>query len=111
MGANVEVSYEVAWKVFRILNDRYFCNTLIVDEFDIDEMDTELGFCIEESGKYVIGLTVEFECPQQFISTVFHEMVHLYQYQKLAQEPNHGPTFLVWEPIARTTGLDFGVTG
>lgn len=107
----MEATVDIAWRMFRILNERYFCGVLRLDEFDVEEMDTELGFCIEEGGRYIIGLTEWFDCEQQFISTLFHEMVHLYQYQKLGRIPDHDYTFFAWEAIARITGLDFGVCG
>lgn len=105
------VTKELVEKIFLVLNVRYFCGELVVDEFDIDFLDTEWGFCVREDGIYIIGLTNEFEDEQQFISTLFHEMVHLYQYQKLKREPDHAHTFFAWAFFARKTGLDFSIIG
>lgn len=105
------VTQDLATKIFHRLNMRYFLARLFVHDFDISYMDTELGYCVREEDQYIIGLTDEFEDEQQFISTLFHEMVHLYQYQHLNREPDHDYTFFVWEPLAKTTGLDFGIYG
>lgn len=105
------VTKDLALKIFERLNVRYFLSKLFVHDFDIDFMDTELGYCVREEDQYIIGLTDEFEDEQQFISTLFHEMVHLYQYQYLKREPDHDYTFFAWAPLARKTGLDFGICG
>jgi hypothetical protein len=67
------------------------------EEFYIDALDTEWGFCTREDGQgIVLGLTNEFPSRAEFYDTLAHEMTHLFQYQILGIEPNHGKTFKVW---------------
>ena len=62
----------------------------------VEDMDTELGYCIKEEGDVfpVLGVCDTYKDHSEFKSTLAHEMIHLYQYQILNMEPNHKKHFI-----------------
>ena len=90
---------------FKIFNLTYFRNELDIDDiqFEIDSLDTELGYCIrgeeheaKEGEKITICLTNEWDDEYQYVGTLLHEMIHVYQMQILGQAPNHEISFIYW---------------
>lgn len=88
-----EVTELQAYITFQKINARVFEGKLQEPVWDIDDLDTELGYCIKEDYWYVIGLITAYPSRQVYEDTMCHEMAHLYQYQILKIKPNHGKTF------------------
>lgn len=90
----LQVTFQRARFTFRHLNQLVFEGKLSEPYWDIENLDTEVGYCVREGRDYHIGLTDTFENNWEFVGTLAHEMTHLYQYQVLKEEPNHGSTFV-----------------
>lgn len=75
-----------------------------LDDVDIDFLDTEWGYCVEENDEIILGVTDEFSSKKAFENTLCHEMIHLYQI--VSNSPvNHGKTFKSFEKRARLAGV------
>jgi len=102
-----KVTEQIVREEMEKLNDELFASRLFIDdiEVDVDYLDTEWGFCIDEDDKIVLGVTDEFEDETQFRTILAHEMIHALQLQ-LGIGVNHGEYFKhVANYIQEKTGL------
>ena len=79
-----------------IYNANFFSNMLDLWTVDlqIEELDTEVGYCIpEDGGTITLGIANEFDSYAVFESTLVHELVHVWQIQCMDEQPNHGWSF------------------
>jgi hypothetical protein len=91
-----QVTEEKVAAAFNEINDQVFGGILDLDDLDdidIDFLDTEWGYCIEEDGEIVLGLTDEFPSQKDFKDTLCHEMTHLWQIMN-GWKVNHGTAFM-----------------
>jgi hypothetical protein len=111
---------------FRILNRGMFGSNLIVPEFNVRRMIYDWGLCVADwdnrkcrAGrfnqkvipyhvpiKYKIELHNKYPTWKDFIETLAHEMVHLYQMQ-VWKDPysNHNSHFYSWRSYFKLHGL------
>jgi hypothetical protein len=89
-----KVTEEIVRKEMDKINEEVFANFLYIDdiELDIDYLEVEDGFCFDEHGITVLGLTDEFQDKTQFRTILAHEMIHALQIQ-LGVGVNHGEYF------------------
>lgn len=89
-----KVTEEIVRKEMDRINEEVFADFIYTDdiEVDIDYLDTEWGYCFDEDGTIVLGLTDEFEDETQFRTILAHEMIHALQLQ-LGIGANHGDYF------------------
>jgi len=76
------ITKKIVARDFNVINREVFDNILdfsVIDYVDIDFLDTELGYCIDEGNEIILGLTDEFDSRDDFLNTLCHEMIHLYQ--------------------------------
>tara|TARA_R110000737_G_C14546261_1_gene479924 strand:+ start:535 stop:1059 length:525 start_codon:yes stop_codon:yes gene_type:complete len=105
-----EVTEEIVLKEMNVLNKEMFEGLLDIDaiELDIDFLDAEWGYCVdEEDGRgTILGLTDEFESYESFRTILAHEMIHAYQIQE-CMTVNHGDVFKLFGLYAgQKLGLD-----
>jgi hypothetical protein len=82
-------------KGFQKINKQVFDGLLDlsdIDSIEIDFLDTEWGYCVDEDGEIVLGMTDEFPSSVAFLDTLCHEMIHLYQIMS-GWKVNHGKQF------------------
>jgi len=76
-----KVTEEIVLKEMNVLNEEMFEGLLDIDaiEIDIDFLDAEWGYCVdEEDGRgTILGLTDEFDSYESFRTILAHEMIHL----------------------------------
>ena len=102
------VTHKKIEKSFAKINNLIFAGALEIsdiDEIDIDFLDTEYGFCIEENGKIVLGLTDVFDSAKSFENTLCHEMIHLFQIMSDIKV-DHGKSFMAFQVIAEENMID-----
>jgi hypothetical protein len=109
-----EVDEEIVMKEMDLLNETIFEGLLNLDaiEIDVDFLDTEWGYCVdEEDGRgTILGLTDEFESYESFRTILAHEMIHAYQIQE-CMAVNHGDVFNLLVKFAhKKLGLDIKVS-
>jgi hypothetical protein len=109
-----EVTEEIVLKEMNVLNEEMFEGLLDIDaiEIDVDFLDTEWGYCVdEEDGQgTILGLTDEFESYESFRTILAHEMIHAYQIQE-CMAVNHGDVFNLLVKFAhKKLGLDIKVS-
>jgi len=117
-----KVTEEIVLKEMSVLNEEMFEGLLDIDaiELDIDFLDAEWGYCVdEEDGRGTIlgltdefdsyeslGLTDEFDSYESFRTILAHEMIHAYQIQE-CMTVNHGDVFKLFGLYAgQKLGLD-----
>lgn len=105
-----EVTEEIVLKEMNVLNEEMFEGLLDIDaiELDIDFLDAEWGYCVdEEDGRgTILGLTDEFDSYESFRTILAHEMIHAYQIQE-CMTVNHGDVFKLFGLYAgQKLGLD-----
>jgi hypothetical protein len=63
------------------VNDSVFDGELPVEliDIDIDFLDTEWGFCVDEDNRIILGLTNKFRSRKQMVAIIVHEMIHAMQ--------------------------------
>lgn len=86
------VTEEILKTEFDKMNRLFFEGLLEVDVLEIDDLDTEWGFCVDDEDEWVLGVTSEFPSERFFKEILLHEMAHLYQIN-FDLEVNHGETF------------------
>jgi hypothetical protein len=97
---------------YNIINKYVFDNQLTRPEIQLGTLRKSWGWCIggtepEPSGSYcVIRLYDKWFCPQWFMNTLAHEMVHQWQWdvegperEEIGHEAlmSHGPSFFIWK--------------
>lgn len=91
---------------FKVINDQVFGGLLElsdIDEIDIDFLDTEWGYCVDEGNEIILGMTNEFPSVRDFLNTLCHEMIHLYQIMN-DEIVDHGETFESFAQWAKKLG-------
>jgi hypothetical protein len=110
---------------YNILNRYVFDNQLVRPEITQGRVKTAWAFCSWElkeqaSGSHTyIRLSDKWFCPQWFMNTLVHEMVHQYQWdiyrwdheEYYGRKMNdasgaHGPSFYMWRERAEHYGLN-----
>jgi hypothetical protein len=86
------VTQEILEDAFIKFNEMFFDAALEVDELEVDELDTEWGFCVDDDDEWVLGVTNVFPSEQAFHETLLHELTHLYQINA-GLEVNHDEKF------------------
>lgn len=89
------VTVQRVTKLFDQFNGNIFAGKLRRPKFEIDKMDTEVGYCIDDDGHIVIGIADDLN-GQLLMCTLIHEMVHLWQIQN-KKKVGHGPEFQKWK--------------
>ena len=101
---------DVVLASMRRINSLIFADQIDLDcvEVVIEDLDTEWGYCIkgEDDPFPVLGVADEFPTATDLSETLVHEMVHLYQYQILKMEPDHGKTFKKFKNKAKDAGYN-----
>jgi hypothetical protein len=101
---------DVVLVTMKQINSLIFDDRIDLDRVEvvIEDLDTEWGYCIkEEEDPYpVLGVADEFPTATDLAETLAHEMVHLYQYQILKMEPDHGKTFKEFKNKAKDVGYN-----
>lgn len=103
-----KVTTDTVEKTFNQINKKVFDGILSfydLDVLDIDYLDTEWGFCIEEDGEIILGLTDRFPSEKDFQITLCHEMIHLWQIMN-GFKVNHGKRFEDMREKAKAYGYD-----
>lgn len=93
-------------KDVRCINRTVFENKLnlksVILEIDYD-LRAEWGYCVpEEEDVIYLGVAGNFPSMDFYHDILVHELIHLYQFQILEVEPDHGATF-------RRTAKQFGI--
>tara|TARA_B110000503_G_scaffold38741_1_gene63697 strand:+ start:96 stop:593 length:498 start_codon:yes stop_codon:yes gene_type:complete len=82
----IKVTEEIVLKEMNVLNEEMFEGLLDIDaiELDIDFLDAEWGYCVdEEDGRgTILNLTNEFDSYDSFRTILAHLMIHAYQIQE-----------------------------
>jgi hypothetical protein len=102
------VKHKTLEKSFNKINGVVFDDLLDLrdlDAIDIDFLDTEWGYCIEEDGEIILGVTDKFPSKKAFEDTLCHEMIHLYQIIS-DLKVDHGKVFKSFEKRANRLGFD-----
>ena len=90
---------------FKTMNSRFFGSFLELDALEIDDLDTEWGFCVDDDDEWVLGVTREFPIKKAFQETLLHEMAHLFQLN--ADMPvDHNETFFEWCDVFLKEGFN-----
>jgi hypothetical protein len=90
---------------FKTMNSRFFGSFLELDALEIDDLDTEWGFCVDDDDEWVLGVTREFPTKKAFQETLLHEMAHLFQLN--ADMPvDHNETFFEWCDVFLKEGFN-----
>lgn len=114
---------------YNLVNKYVFDGVLTKPEITQKSLRNMMGFCqwlpeSQESGSWCrIGLMDKWFCPQWFMNTLAHEMVHQYQWdvyrwQHLEQYGRgmcessgaHGPTFYAWRERFEHYGLTLKIS-
>lgn len=98
------VTQEILENEFIKFNDMFFEGILEVDDLEVDQLDTEWGFCVDDE-EWVLGVTDVFPTKKAFQETLLHELVHLYQINA-GLEVNHGEVFENICDVFRKNGFD-----
>ena len=109
-----EVTEEIVLKEMDLLNETMFEGLLNLDaiELDIDFIDTEWGFCVEEEDGQgaILGLNDTFDSYEMFRNVLAHEMIHAYQIQA-CMPVNHSDVFYLFVKFAnKKLGLDIQIS-
>jgi len=90
---------------FVAMNNRFFDGILEVDALEVDDLDTEWGFCVDDDDEWVLGVTRNFPNKKAFHETLLHEMVHLYQINA-DMIVSHDEIFFGWCDLLKKDGFD-----
>lgn len=104
-------SYDEINYVYNICNRYLFDNRLKQPYIEQGSRRQTWGFCSwekekQETGSHcIIKLSDKWFCPQWFVQTLAHEMVHQYQWDitrfedydgRMPESGAHGPSFFMW---------------
>lgn len=92
---------------FGVINQAAFRNSLPVPYFRIKRMPRVWGMCIlNRDATYTIEINSTIKSRDLFISTLAHEMVHIWQ-QQTHKSMNHTGTFKEWSDyFSSNFGID-----
>lgn len=111
-------TYEDTLYAYKIINRHVFANQLRLPKITISQTQKCWGYCtwnkhlIENGSWCEIRLNDKWFCPQWFMNTLAHEMVHQWQHDiyrwdhKLPENGGgHGPSFFIWREEFAYYGL------
>lgn len=111
-------TYNDTVHAYKLINRYLFDNCLLEPEIVIKQTKKCWAYCewhyeLQESGSYcTIRLNDKWFCPQWFVNTLAHEMVHQYQWDiwrwthSLNERSGaHGPSFFAWRDRFAEYGL------
>ena len=115
--AKYKTTYSDIKKYFKIINDVVFDNLLSpFNEVKIKQIkDREFKcwgqVCIYEwkrkgTRQYHLEMLPEYHSKRDFVDTLGHEMVHLYQMANVGDTGNHNKLFYSFRPKLNAIGLD-----
>lgn len=81
---------------FDVINKAVFDDIIIPSEIKIRGMKKSWGMCSIDGDFSLITINSEITTRKLFISTLSHEMVHLWQVQT-GQNMNHASSYLEWK--------------
>ncbi len=112
IGRQYTTTFKDIKKYFRILNEVVFGGRL--SPFN-DILIKNINKCVaqvviheqERKGtkQYVLEMLPKYQDKKYFVSTLGHEMVHLYQMQNLGDTGNHNQLFYSFQPKLNQIGL------
>ena len=112
IGRKYKTTFKDIKRYFRILNEVVFGNRLSpFNEVLIKNIKTPVGQVViheqERKGtkQYVLEMLPKYQDKRYFVSTLGHEMVHLYQMQNLGDTGNHNQLFYSFQPKLIQIGL------
>lgn len=91
-------------KLFNQFNGNIFAGKLIRPQFEVDKMDTEVGYCIDDDDHIVIGIADDLN-DMLLKCTLIHEMVHLWQIQN-KKKVDHSLEFQKWKKEIKYYGFN-----
>ena len=105
-----EVTEEIVLKEMNVLNEEMFEGLLDINaiELDIDFLDAEWGYCVdEEDGRgTILNLTNEFDSYDSFRTILAHLMIHAYQIQECMAINDGDVAKLFGQYAGQKLGLD-----
>ena len=106
------ITENTARTVLADVNDRVFGGELPIDliDIDIDFLDTEWGFCVDEDDRIVLGLTDEFRSRKQMVAIIVHEMIHAMQIYNEVEVSHDTPFWDHYVAVAKKNGINVNVT-
>lgn len=106
----IKVTEEIVLKEMNVLNEEMFEGLLDINaiELDIDFLDAEWGYCVdEEDGRgTILNLTNEFDSYESFRTILAHLMIHAYQIQECMAINDGDVAKLFGQYAGQKLGLD-----
>jgi len=110
-------TYKDIKKYFKIINESVFENKLSpFNKIDIKQIRDRKKYCygyvevLEWKRKgtrvYRLQMQPQYKTKRDFVDTLGHEMVHLYQMANLGDTGNHNKVFYSFEPKLKEIGLN-----
>lgn len=110
-------TYKDIKKYFKIINESVFDNKLSpFNKIDIKQIRDRKKYCygyvevLEWKRKgtrvYRLQMQPQYKTKRDFVDTLGHEMVHLYQMANLGDTGNHNKVFYSFEPKLKEIGLN-----
>ena len=102
IGRQYKTTFKDIKRYFRILNEVVFGTRLSpfnVGQVVIHEQERK------GTKQYVLEMLPKYQDKRYFVSTLGHEMVHLYQMQNLGDTGNHNQLFYSFQPKLNQIGL------
>lgn len=111
-----KTTYKDIKKYFKIINESIFENKLSpFNQIEIKEIRDRKKYCYgyvevlewQRKGTRVYRLQMQpyYKTKKDFVDTLGHEMVHLYQMANLGDTGNHNKLFYSFEPKLKQIGL------
>ena len=111
-----KTTYKDIKKYFKIINETVFDNKLSpFNKIDIRQIRDRKKYCygyvevLEWKRKgtrvYRLQMQPQYKTKRDFVDTLGHEMVHLYQMANLGDTGNHNKLFYSFEPKLEAIGL------
>ena len=111
-----KTTYKDIKKYFKIINEAVFENKLSpFNQIEIKEIRDKKKYCygfvevLEWKRKgtrvYRLQMQPQYKTKRDFVDTLGHEMVHLYQMANLGDTGNHNKLFYSFEPKLEAIGL------
>ena len=111
-----KTTYKDIKKYFKIINEAVFDNKLSpFNKIDIRQIRDRKKYCygfvevLEWKRKgtrvYRLQMQPQYKTKRDFVDTLGHEMVHLYQMANLGDTGNHNKVFYSFEPKLEAIGL------
>ena len=109
-----KTTYKDIKKYFKLINEHVFDNKLspFNDITLVHKPRNYIGQVVvsDKIGKgtrnYILEMLKSYSNKQEFVDTLAHEMIHLYQMVNLGDTGNHNNVFKSFKPKLNTIGLD-----